>query len=64
MITKIGSGQYGTATYLVDTPSEVANLPTKDGVGSAAISVQDGKIYMLNGEKVWVEYGEGGDSNA
>ena len=61
MITKIGSEQYGVATYLVDSTDEIANLPTKDGVGSAAIVPGTGAVYMLNGSREWVEFG--GDEN-
>ena len=62
MITKIASGEYGTAVYLIDTAAEVSNLSNyKGGIGSAALCVEDGKVYMLNGSKEWVEFG--GDSN-
>ena len=64
MITKIESGQYGTGTFLVDTISEVSELPTKTGVGSAAWCLEDGKIYVLNGSREWVEPGAGGEDNA
>lgn len=62
MYTKIGSGQYGVATYLVDSVSDIATLPTTDGIGSAALIPETGTIYMLNNSKQWVEFG--GDSDA
>lgn len=62
MITKISSGQYGVATYLVDTDEEFINLPTKDGVGSTALSPK-GTLYILNGSKKWTKFGEDGDNN-
>lgn len=63
MITKISSGQYGVVTYLIDTDEEFINLSTKDGVGSTALS-PTGTIYILNGSKKWVKFGEDGDNNA
>ena len=64
MVTKISSEQYGVGGFLCDSASDVSNLPTKTGVGSVALCVDDGKIYILNGSREWVEFGAGGDSNA
>jgi hypothetical protein len=46
-----------TTTYLkefvIDTPEDVANLPTDVPVGSTALCIQDGEVYIFGGDGQW-----------
>lgn len=39
--------------YIIDTPADVASLPTTCGWGSRAICISTGDIYILNSNKEW-----------
>lgn len=42
--------------YVADTPDDIKDLPTKKiQPGSICIVVSTSQVYMLNGEKEWVE---------
>lgn len=40
--------------YIIDTSSDVVDLPTTCGWGSRAICISTGDIYILNSNKEWV----------
>lgn len=50
-----GNTSYGVMTFTVDTPAELSSIPTNCAIGSAAIVISTGSVYMLNGRKEWVE---------
>lgn len=50
-----GKESYRVMEYIVDTATEVNNLPKDVAPGSVAFCVATGDIYMLNGQKVWVK---------
>ena len=67
-----GSGAAKQVTFLMDSDSDKADLPTSQnngsyqgddvsylscGRGSVALSIESGKIYMLNSDDEWVAIG-------
>ncbi len=58
-----GETLYGIKEFIVDSAEEVQNLPTKKiGVGSTAIVISDGSIYIFNGSHKWVLFSHVGGS--
>ena len=44
--------------YLCDTDADIETLP-ESCVGSTAVSIESGKVMVLNTEGNWGEFGEG-----
>ena len=55
MITQTKSGQFGVNEYVCDYASDIINLPTSPSAGSSAMCIENGKVFMFNGESKWVE---------
>lgn len=58
MFTRIdenGAAKYGVVSLAVDTPAEMATLPTDFAAGSTVIVISTSSVYMLNSGKEWVE---------
>lgn len=49
-----GEVQYDVNEYACDTPEDIAKLPTNCSMGSYAIVISTGDVYMLNGKREWV----------
>ena len=45
---------YNMAEFLCDFETDVANLPTHRGAGSRAKVIENGNVYVLNGQKQWI----------
>lgn len=59
MITKIKENDnlaYGLCQFIIDSDSEVSDLPTDIGIHSIALSVS-GNYFVLTGERKWVQLG-------
>ena len=41
--------------YILDKDTDVSSLPTSDGFGSVAYSIDSHKVYMLDSSKTWKE---------
>lgn len=43
--------------FVVDETAEIEDLPVQPvcAIGSVAYCIEDGKLYILNGENEWVE---------
>ena len=50
-----GHTAYNNIEFVIDTKSDVENLPTTCSPGSIAFCVEDSSVYMLNNQKVWSE---------
>lgn len=63
-----GDTVYGIKEYVVDTPADIAALPRdpkKIKIGSTALVISTGDVYMLNGGYQWSLIGgnsSGGDT--
>ena len=57
-INNLGVEIIGASYFLCDNEEDVENLPTgKDvGIGSRALVIPTGNIYMLSPSKKWVKY--------
>lgn len=45
--------------YILDTDSDVQDLPNTCASGSTALSCASGKIFIVNASGAWVELGGG-----
>lgn len=43
--------------YIVDNDSDLVNLPKCTGTGSTAVSIESGKIMVVNTNGQWVAFG-------
>ena len=50
-----GQVQYDHDEWAVDTVEDLKLLPRKSGMGSVAIIISTGQVYMKNSEGEWVE---------
>jgi hypothetical protein len=46
-----GKTAYGVKKYVVDTVSEIVNLPTNITIGSTVFVIENSSSYMLNSQK-------------
>jgi hypothetical protein len=60
-----GETLYGIKEFILDSEDDVKDLPThkKVHVGSTALVIPTGTLYMLNGSHEWVEVGGKGVVN-
>lgn len=49
-----GHTTYGLKEYAIDTEADLENLPIDIPMGSVAIVIESGRVYMLNGSGEWV----------
>jgi hypothetical protein len=57
---------YNQAIFYCDYESDVSDLPTNRGVGSKAIVIETGNVYLLNGQHQWIlqpTTGSGGNTD-
>lgn len=53
-----GETLYGIKEYLIDSKEDLKDLPTKKiKIGSTAVMIPDGILYILNSNYEWVEFG-------
>lgn len=55
IISQNGDTQYNVMEYVVDTANDIWDLPTDIAMGSSALVLENGSLYMLNSAKQWVE---------
>ena len=56
---QLGTDIKGASYYICDGESEeedIEKLPTKVGIGSRALCIQTGHVYVLGPSKKWVLY--------
>lgn len=44
-----------TAEYVVDAVSDISDLPTDVGMGSSALVIATGSVYILGGDGEWAQ---------
>lgn len=52
-----GETLYGIKEFILDSVDDIPSLPTNIKVGSSALIISTGELYIFNGEKQWVEIG-------
>ena len=55
MITTNGQTQYGISEFVIDSPEDLNEMPLKCGMGSTAICIETGAVYMKNSNGEWKE---------
>lgn len=63
MIGEIGEYIKGSRVprkFVCDTEADVADLPKSCNVGSMAVIVETGDVYVVNASCGWVKLGSGG----
>ena len=55
IISQSGHTAYGHVEYAVDTIEDLDYLPLDIPMGSVAIVISTGSVYMINGKREWVE---------
>lgn len=43
--------------FIADTDADLKNLPECTGTGSTAVSLESGKVMVVNTQGEWVEFG-------
>jgi hypothetical protein len=54
-ISQSGHTAYGIKEFVVDTDDDVKNLPVDIPMGSAALSIKSGHVFILNSQDEWKE---------
>ena len=49
-----GEVLYGVNEYVCDTPEDIVDLPLNCSMGSTALVISTGQIYMRNSEGEWI----------
>ena len=65
LISENGVEKYGICHFVVDTPADMATMPTDVEMGSTCFVIQTSENYMLNSQKIWIKVtlsGSGGGS--
>lgn len=55
LIASNGESTYGVNDYVIDTPDDIQNLPRHCEMGSSAIVISTGEVYMKNSAGEWVK---------
>lgn len=52
-----GETLYGIKEFIVDSLEDIKELPKNGRVGSIALIISTGQVYIFNGEKKWTPIG-------
>lgn len=55
LIAQHGQELYDHQEWVVDTLSDLANLPKNSGMGSTAFVIETSQVFMKNSKGEWVE---------
>lgn len=58
-----GEVLYGIKEFILDSQDDLQELPTNVKAGSTALIISSGRLYMLNGNKEWIEIGGTGNAS-
>ena len=50
-----GQVQYEVNEYVIDSPEDLQSLPSRCAMGSAALCLSNGAVYMKNSNGEWKE---------
>lgn len=54
-LAQSGHTAYGLQEFAIDTPADLDMLPIDVPMGSTAICISTGAVYMINSSRKWVE---------
>lgn len=55
LIATNGQPQYGISEFVIDSPDDLEKLPKNCTMGSSALCLEDGTVYMKNSSGEWKE---------
>ncbi len=55
MISTNGQTQYGIDEFVIDSPDDLEKLPKRSQMGSAALCLSNGAVYMKDSNGEWKE---------
>ena len=55
MTSTNGQVQYNIDEFVIDTPDDLQKLPKKSAMGSAALCLSDGSVWVKGSDGQWVE---------
>lgn len=55
MIATNGQTQYNINEFVVDSPDDLKTLPNNSAMGSVALCLKDGSVYVKDSKGQWVE---------
>lgn len=66
LISQNGKTTYGIQEFVIDTDADTQNLPIDIPMGSAALSIESGHVFILNSKDEWenITDGEGGNDKS
>lgn len=50
-----GQVQYNVDSYVLDSPADLEKLPKTSVMGSMALCISDGSVYVKDGQGQWKE---------
>ena len=50
-----GQIQYGVDEYIIDSPDDLVKLPSRSAMGSVALCLSDGAVYVKDSQGEWKE---------
>ena len=53
MISTNGQVQYNVDEFVIDTPDDLKKLPTRSAMGSVALCISDGNVYIKDSTGEW-----------
>ena len=63
ILSQSGKVTYGIQEFVIDTDDDVENLPIDIPMGSMALSIDSGKVFILNSQDEWKNIGSVGSSS-
>lgn len=55
LIATNGQIQYGIDEFIIDSPDDLEKLPKRSNMGSQALCLEDGSVYVKNSSGEWKE---------
>ena len=59
ILSQSGHTAYGIREFVIDTDDDIENLPIDIPMGSAALSIESGNVFILNSKDEWKNVGGG-----
>ena len=54
IISQSGHTSYGICDFVVDEDEGIKTLPTNIPMGSMALSINSGNVFILNSQREWI----------
>ena len=55
MTSTNGQTQYGVDEFIIDSPDDLETLPKRSAMGSAALCLSNGAVYVKDSQGEWKE---------